>query len=49
VAADALSRLPVAEDEATNIEVMLNHPPQYLHDSLYNRYPLDLQLIADEQ
>ena len=49
IAADALSRLPISENTDESIEVMLNHPPHYQYNPLYNRYPLNLHLIADEQ
>jgi hypothetical protein len=44
-----LSHLEMMEDNETAIEIMLNHPPEYPFDPIYNRYPLDLHLIADLQ
>jgi hypothetical protein len=44
-----LSRLEMTEDEESSKEIMLNHPPGYPFDPIYNRYPLDLYLFADLQ
>ena len=50
IEADALSRLPREEIETSKpTESMLNHPPVIPNHPLYNQFPLDSQLIAQQQ
>ena len=46
IEADALSRLPIAQD---NMEIMLNHPPSDPYNPLLNKNPMDLSFIQHYQ